>query len=230
MQGHVVFLALLSAINPTLLTAVALILGRPRARATLTAFLVGGMLVSIAFGVAALTVLQGVSIGKGHDVHISATVELVVGIMSLVAAAFLPRALGPVERRQEAHAEKKRAAHPDGEKPSRIERTLEHASLPAAFLIGMVFNLPGSCYLVSIAEMADDRPGFAVWFPLILLFNVIMFLPGEIPLAAYVRNPEGTQEKVESTRIWLRRHALWLARVMFVVLGVYLIVRAAFGV
>lgn len=229
MQGHVVILALLSAINPTLLTAVALILGRPRARATLTAFLVGGMLVSIAFGVAALTVLQGISIGKGHDVHISATVELVVGVMSLVAAAFLPRALGPVERRHEAHAEKKRAQDRDGE-PSRIERMLEHASLPAAFLIGMVFNLPGSCYLVSIAEMADDRPGFAVWFPLILLFNVIMFLPGEIPLAAYVRNPDGTQEKVESTRIWLRRHALWLARVMFVVLGVYLIVRAAFGV
>jgi hypothetical protein len=229
MQGHVISLALLSAINPTLLTAVAIILARPKAKATLTAFLVGGMLISIGFGVAALTILGGISIGKGHDVHISTAVEYVVGTLSLLAALLLPRALGPVERHHEAATAKKHAEHPDGQ-PSRMERMLERSSLPVAFLVGVAFNLPGSCYLVSIAEMADDRPGIGTWLPLVLLFNVIMFLPGELPLAAYVRNPDGTKARVDASRIWLRRHALTLARVMFVVVGVYLLARAILGI
>lgn len=226
MQGHVVILALLSAINPTMLTAVAIMLGRPKPAASLTAFLVGGLLVSIAFGVAALTILHGVAIGKGHSIHISGTVEIVVGTMSLVAAVLFPRALPRVEHRREVRKEHKAAKHPGAEGPSRLERLLEHASTPMAFVIGVAFNMPGACYLVSIAELADARPPATVWLPLILLFNVIMFLPGEIPLLLYLRDPASVERRVDSTRLWLRHHAIQLARIMFVVVGVYLYVHA----
>jgi cytochrome bd-type quinol oxidase subunit 2 len=229
MQGHVIILALLSAINPTMLTAVALILSRPKPKGSLIAFLAGGFLVSVLFGVAALTILHGVSVGKGHSVHISTTVEIVVGLLSLGAAALLPAVVPKVEHRAALHSERKKAKHPDDDQPSRLERMLEKASAPMAFLIGIAFNMPGACYLVSIAELADNRPDFAVWFPLILLFNVIMFLPGEIPLVLYLRNPEGVESRVHGAQVWLRRHAFMLARVMFIVVGVYLLLRAFLG-
>jgi hypothetical protein len=228
MQGHVVILALLSAINPTMLTAVAIMLSRERARASLTAYIVGGMVVSVGFGIATLTILKGVSVGKGHEVHISTAVEWVVGGLCLVAAALAPRAMPRIESRREAHAAKVKAKR--GDEPSRMEKMLQKASLPVAFLVGVAFNLPGACYIVSIAEIADNRPDAAVWLPLILIFNVIMFLPAEVPLAVYVRDPDGTRRRVKGVQTWLRLHALTLARVMFAVVGVYLLARAVLGV
>ena len=229
MPGHVVILALLSAINPTMLTAVAIMLGRPRPAGNLAAFLGGGMLISIAFGVAALTILHGVNLGKEDSVHLSQTVEVVVGSMSLIAALLFPRALPHVEHRAELHKERKAAKHHDREGPSRLERMLEKASMPMSFVIGVAFNMPGACYLVSIAELAEQAPPTAVWLPAILLFNVIMFLPCEIPLALYLRDPDSVMQRVDATRTWLRHHAVQLARIMFVVVGLYLYARALMG-
>ena len=95
--------------------------------------------------------------------------------------------------------------------------------------IGVAFNMPGACYLVSIAELAEQAPPTTVWLPAILLFNVIMFLPGEIPLALYLRDPDSVMQRVDATRTWLRHHAVQLARIMFVVVGLYLYARALMG-
>ena len=60
---------------------------------------------------------------------------------------------------------------------------------------------------------------------LILLFNAIMFLLAEIPLAGLVFAPEKTNALVERFNAWLSRSSRSIAIGLCTVLGVFLIAR-----
>jgi hypothetical protein len=59
---------------------------------------------------------------------------------------------------------------------------------------------------------------------LILLFNAIMFLIVEVPLAGYLINPEGTKARVQRFQAWLAEHGRTVATVAALAIGTYLII------
>lgn len=224
---NVIVLGLASAINPTMVTAVGIILTRPRAKSGLIAFLAGGLLVSVGAGIAAILILQGASIGKGNGgAKIGPGVELFVGVLFLLTAVFLPRMLPRVEATREHRKERKEAKKGD-DGPGRLERLLQNSSPGMAFLIGVAFNLPGGCYVVCLAQLADHGASVAGGVAAILLFNVIMFLPAEVPLVLYLRDPTTTQARIDAARVWMRTHEITAIRSMFAIMGTYLVARGA---
>ena len=226
-------LALAAAVYPTLLAGVIAILTRPEPKPLLIRFLAGGWVMSLTSGLVIVFVLDGV-VSTSARRSASPTVYAIAGILSLVLAAALWRRRGD-ERpmRSRAHpAERTRdgldGAHRSSRSGSgsRTSQALTHGTPKAAFMIGMVLNLPGLWYLVALNDIAAADYSSAVVVLLILIFNAIMFLLAEVPLIGYLVRPEQTRIRVNRFQTWLSDNRRLVAATAAVIVGLYLISRA----
>src|SRR4051794_4115819 len=99
---QVFLLALEAAVYPTLIAAVVILLSQPRPRRLLTAYLAGGLTISIGFGVLIVLVLESShAVSGGSSSLLSWTADLVVGGLALLlAVALATRADERVRRRR----------------------------------------------------------------------------------------------------------------------------------
>jgi hypothetical protein len=222
---NVLVLAVGAAVSPTILAVVIVVLHRPRPRRLLAAYLVGGLLTSIAVGIAVVTSLTELDAVSGSSPAADPIVNFTIGFLSLLVAYVLAtdRDAGFGERRRE-----KKDAKPQRDPWS--ERVLSHGSAPIAFAVGVALNLPGAFYLVALKDIAQADNGFASQVGAILIFNLIMFALAEVPLLGYSFAPETTQAKVEQLNEWMARNARQIVVVVATVFGLYLVARGIVGV
>lgn len=226
----VLVLALASALYPTLLAIVVIVLTRPRPVPLLTAFLAGGMFMSVAIGLAAISLLEGSGLLEGGSGRtFGPGIDLVAGVLSLALAALLAggREL-PFAARREALRERRN--DPDRREPWST-RVLGRDSIVLAFTLGVVLNVPGIWYLVALKEIAQSGNGFVVDAVQVVIFNAIMFALIEVPLAGYLLSPQRSAERVARFQGAIHRNARRIAAAVATLAGVYLIVHgiAALG-
>jgi uncharacterized protein YjeT (DUF2065 family) len=195
MIGSVVLLALGASIFPLLLACVAIMISRPEPRRLLIAFYAGGLITSMAVGIAVLVIFKNGDSVLGSTRSAPAPgVSIVVGVISLLLAWLMTSTRGQtmLDRWGRAHRRKQK---PDAG-PSWAERRLGGASWRVALLIGAVINLPGPFYLLALGKIA--KAGYATphEIALVLLFNLIMFWLLEVPLIGYLVAPERTASAV----------------------------------
>ena len=115
MIGNVVALGLSAAINPILVGVVLVTLASPRPKALLGAYVAGAMTVSVAIGIAVVSLASGIGAVTPTTSTTNGLVDLVLGLLLLAVAAWF--ASGRAERR---HAHKVAAA--PGDHPVRMMR------------------------------------------------------------------------------------------------------------
>lgn len=213
-MAQIILLGLGSAIFPLLLACVAILLSRPRPRALMFAFYLGGLTTSILAGLIVLDAFK-------HDHKVAGStastphpwLSLAGGALALLLAWFLysGRAGAFAARR------KARKAATDGPpQPSWAERRLNRAGPALAATVGAVINLPGPFYLLALGDIAKGDYSGAQELGLILLFNATMFLLLEVPLLGYLVRPKQTEVKVAALSRWLNANGL---RVMGALVG-----------
>jgi MFS family permease len=222
---NVLVLAIASGISPAILAVVIVVLHRPRPQRLLAAYLFGGMLTSIVVGVAIVSSLSGLSAFSGSSPAADPFVNFTVGALALLVAYVLAtdRDARLEERRRE------RRAH----KPARdpwSERVLNRGTMPIAFAVGVVLNLPGAFYLVALKDIAVSGHSFGRQLLAVVVFNLIMFVLAEVPLLGYSVAPGATQEKVEALNAWMARHARQIVIAVATTIGLYLVTRGVLGV
>ncbi len=222
---NVVILALGSAVAPSILAVVIVVLRRPNPRRLLLAYLLGGMLASIAIGIAVVESLNGSNLLSGSSPAADPIVNFTIGALALIVAWVLAtdRDAGIEERRRE-----RRSSRPARDPWS--ERVLRRGTAPIAFAVGIVLNLPGAFYLVALKDIAQGLHGFGTQLFAIILFNLIMFVLAEVPLIGYSIAPEQTTAKVEQLNGWMERHARQIVVAVATVFGLYLIGRGVIAV
>jgi hypothetical protein len=220
---EIIPLAFLSAVYPTLLAVVVLVLQRPDPRRLLAAYLAGALLTSMVVGYLIVTALRnGNAVGDSHHTF-DPVVHIVAGLFAALLAWFLASDWGRERRaRIRARREAKRSA---SEGPPWSERVIRRGSVRLTFLVGMVLNLPGAMYLVALTDIAAADLGTAETIGVILAYNLIMFQWAELPLIGYALAPERTTALVTRTNQWLRAHALEIAIAICSVAAIYLITR-----
>jgi hypothetical protein len=219
-----VLLALAAAVYPTLLAGVILILAHPRPLRMLIGFLAGGITVSLIAGIAIVRALE--SSGAVDKPHHSTRpiVSIVAGALSLLIAWGI--STGAINRGLQKHKRKHpKPEHSGPRKPSVTDRALSRGSIAMAFVAGLILNLPGVWYLEAITEIARAMPSNGSALLQLLVFNVIMFALVEIPIVAYVINPEGASGLVERGSDWGHRHSRPIAIGVATAVGVWLIVK-----
>jgi hypothetical protein len=225
----VLLLALEAALYPTLLAAVVILLGQPRPRRLIGAYLAGGLTISIGFGLVFVFAFKGSDTTSTTSSALSREMDLVVGGLALLLAVAL--ATRADERVRAGRARRKAAAgkappekSSDSEEPW-SQRILARGSVPIVFGAALAINLPGAAYLVGLKDIAAGGHSPATAVVLILAFNVIMFALAEIPLLGLVFAPERTHELVGRANDWFSSHGRQIAIGLCAILGVYLIVR-----
>jgi len=210
-KPEVLLLALGSTVDPLMMTVVVVILSRPRANLSLACYLAGGFLASAALCVALVEGLRGVGF-KGLD-------ELPPGVRIGLGALLVAGAI--VVYWRTVHQES--ISRETGFLPWAVGR-VERAGPLLAFGIGAVANLPGGYTLIAMATIAQSHPPVEVALLQILVFNLIMFLPAEIPLVARLVAPDAADRVIGGLRGWMTRNGPKVALVVIVVVGTALAV------
>jgi Sap, sulfolipid-1-addressing protein len=220
---QLLLLALYAACYPTLLAAVLILLSQPRRVRLLTAYLAGGLTISITLGLAIVFGLQGTGSVESSKSALSWQADLAVGGLALLAAVAL--ATGTDQRVRERRRGRR---PPQGEADKRdpwSQRILARGSIPIVFVAALAINIPGAAYLVALKDIVAGNHSDATNVVLVVGFNLIMFLLAEIPLIGLVRAPERTEELLVRTDSWLSSNGRRIATVMAAVLGALLIAR-----
>jgi hypothetical protein len=216
-------LAFLSALYPTLLAVVVLVLQRPDPRRLLAAYLVGAMLTSMIAGYAIVSALRGGNVVGGSDTTVGPWVNIAGGAIALLLVWFLASDWGR-DRRQRMR-ERKDAKRATSDRQPWSERVIQRGSVTLTFAVGMVLNLPGAMYLVALKDIAATDLSTSETVGVLLAYNLIMFQWAELPLIGYAIAPERTKKLITSMNHWLREHALQLATVICAIAAVFLISR-----
>lgn len=217
---NVLLLAAGAAVSPTILAVVIVILHRPRPGRLLAAYLVGGMLTSVAVGIAIVTSLNELDVDTSSNSVVGPGVDLTVGALALLVAFVLATDRDTwFEARRREHREDRPTRDPWS------ERVLSHGSAPIAFAVGVALNLPGAFYLVALKDIAEVQDGTTAQIFAIVLFNLVMFVLVELPLLGYALRPETTQARVERLNDWMSRHSRQIVIAVAGFIGVYLIAR-----
>jgi hypothetical protein len=220
-------MALLSAIYPTLLAVVILILTQPNPRRLLAAYLAGALLTSLTIGLVIVGGLGSGDLLNGSSGRtINPAVDLAVGLLllGLLYVILSGRDRRFVERRQRKKAE--RAA---SSKEPWSDRVLARQSILFTFLVGVALNLPGALYLVALKEIAAADQSTAQDVFQLVTYNVIMFAWAEIPLIGYGIAPERTEALIKRVHAWLGSHTRQIALTLCGAAAAYLTIRGAAG-
>jgi 4-amino-4-deoxy-L-arabinose transferase-like glycosyltransferase len=209
-----VLLAVASIFWPLLITIVVIVLRTSHPVRLLAAFLAGGLLATIAIGIALVFTLDNSNVVSRDRRELDPAVNITVGVLALVVAAVVLR-LGPDAR------ERYRGGKP---RSNRTERFLENEKL--AFLAGLLLNVvPGFFPFVALKDIAEGGYPAAANVALVGLFYVIMFALIEIPLAGYLVSPKRTVVTVGRMNSWFDRNAKRVGAVVLGTVGAYLVVR-----
>jgi hypothetical protein len=212
---ELLLLAIASMFWPTLILIVVLAMHAERPVGILAGFLAGGLLTTIACGIALVFWLQGSSLFSGSSHTASAAVYITMGLLSLLAAYAISR--GGRRAKQEAPVETK--------KPSMAQRVVESGGW-TAFGAGIVLNIvPGTFPIVALKDIADAGAGHGEKVVTIIVFYVIMFAFIEVPLVAFLFAPERTATMVTDTNAWIGRNGRRFAVYVIAGVGIYLLVR-----
>jgi hypothetical protein len=216
-------LAFLSALYPTLLAVVVLVLQRPDPRRLLGAYLAGAMLTSMVVGYAIVTALREGNAVGGSNHTVGPWVNIAGGLVALLLVWFLAGDWGKERReRRKAKREAKRSA---SERPPWSERVIQRGSVTLTFVVGMALNLPGAMYLVALKDIAQTDLTTVETVGVLLAYNLIMFQWAELPLIGYAIAPERTKVLITRMNHWLRSHALQLGIVICSIAAAFLITR-----
>ncbi|MDO8188567.1 GAP family protein [Conexibacter sp. JD483] len=214
-------LALEAALYPTLLAVVVLLLTLDRPVRLLAAYLAGGLTISVALGIAIVAGLGGSSALASSRSGLSVAADLTIGALAVMAAVALA-----AHADERVRARRHSAPPPDaGRREPWSQRLLARGSTPLVFLAAMAINLPGAAYLIALKDIAAADHSLATEIALIVVFNLIMFLLAEVPLAGLLIAPARTRELVERGNGWLSAHGRELAIGVSATFGAFLIAR-----
>lgn len=224
-MGEFFLLAFAAAANPTLLTAVTVMLVLPSPKRLLFGYLMGAYLTSITLGIVIVYSLQSSGAVSTTKTTLSPAEDLVFGAI-LLAIAY---ALGSVRGNRLAELRRERKAAKQAGKETKEplpQRLLGRGSAKITFVVGAALTLPGASYLVALHRLDTMNLAAAPTVLSIIAFNLIMLMLLELPLLGYILAPARTTVAVEGFKDWLaRRGRATVARVAGV-LGALLVLRA----
>ncbi|HVI18035.1 MAG TPA: GAP family protein [Gaiellales bacterium] len=217
---QVFVIALVSSLDAGLLAATVVLLGRPRPARQLLAYLIGGMGLSIAFGVAIVLVLHGSNLLREPSRSTSAVIEVVAGALLIVVAL-------AVRWGRAVHWHPRRAGQDDADQPQRqslYDRAVGHDSVWIAWAAGAVYSVPGAYYLAGLALLAKSSESAATDVLAILGFNLIMFALIELPLIGFLLAPDRTRSLTAKLNGWMTAHRRTLIVIVAGAGGAYLLI------
>jgi hypothetical protein len=180
----------------------------PRVRRAVV-YLTGAATSTVGSGAVILALLHGIDTAPGRRAIIEGTVQVILGVAFLLVAAGLAiRRPGLAEPNPDAPPTKLRARGYVG-----------------IFLLGMAMWTPSFAYVVAIDLIVDSGLGLPAQIGNLLLVDLIVLAPVEVPLVLYGLAPAVVTEIVGTVDRWVRRHFWQMGTLTAGAGGSYLLAR-----
>lgn len=219
-MGQVFAIAVVSALDAGLLTAAVVLLGRPQPARQLGAYLIGGMGLSIVFGLTIVLALHGSDVL--HEISRSTKGIVEVGSGTLLLFVAISAWSGRTFRWHPRRRGKREAASP--RRQPLHERALGNDSVWIAWTAGAVYSIPGAYYLAGMALLAKLNAPVSANVFAVVGFNVIQFALIELPLIGLLVAPDRTRALTERLNDWMTAHDRMVIVVLAGATGAYLLV------
>jgi hypothetical protein len=220
-MGQVFVFSLTAALNPTLLTAVTVMLTLEKPKRLLSGYLLGALVTSITCGLLLVFALPGSSTSSTAKHGVNPVLNIVLGALILVIVGVLASGR---DRRRQAWSERRRERTKD-KAPPRWRRQLSKGSARDTFVVGVLLSFPGASYIAGMELLHKQNVGTTVTVISVLAFNLIMLMLLELPLLGYATRPEWTAAAVERFSNWLTRRGGRVALIGAGLVGFLLIAR-----
>jgi Sap, sulfolipid-1-addressing protein len=216
----ILLFGLMSALNPTLLAAVTIMLLLPNPKRLMLGYLLGAYLTSITLGLLIAFELHGDASVTSTKRTLSPIADLVLGGLLVTAGLVLK------DRRMRERSERRKAEKAAKEKKESIpERLLGRGDPRITFFVGVILTFPGASYLAALAKTSKLDLANA-WIVLIVVgLCLLQQLLLELPIIAYALRPEWAKGAIASFREWLARNGRRAAANVAVGLGALLLLR-----
>jgi len=219
--GGVFVFALTSALNPTLLTAVTVMLVLEKPERLLLGYLIGALLTSITCGLLLVFALPQSSTSNTAKHSVDPALNIALGALVLLVVFVVGTGR---DRRRRAWSERRKEAARN-KPPPRWRRQLSKGSARDTFVVGVLLSFPGASYIAGMDLLHKQHAGTAETVLVVLAFNVIMLMLLELPLIGYATRPEWTEATVARFSSWISRRGGRMALVIGAGLGFVLIAR-----
>jgi hypothetical protein len=219
--GQVFVFALTAALNPSLLTAVTVMLALEKPERLLTGYLGGALITSITCGLLLVFALPHSATSSTAKHSVNPIINIALGALVLLVVFVVGTGR---DQRRRAWSERKRARAADKPDP-RWRRQLSKGSARDTFVVGVLLSFPGASYIAGMDLLSKQNIGTAATVLVVLAFNVIMLILLELPLLGYAFRPEWTAAIVERFSSWLVRRGGRIALIVGAVAGALLILR-----
>jgi hypothetical protein len=217
--------ALLAAISPSALLAMAVFLGSDSPRRTAMTYTAGAVIMTVSAAVASLFILRaaGLSLPRNHDPRYG--LRLGLGVVALASAGVLAR------RSARVLARRRSAAPADRREPAEgvMARLVTRATPRAAFLAGLILFAPSATFLAAVQVIATAGTGVLVTVTGLLIVVALSAVAAWLPLLAYLAAPDATTARLKAVNGWLREQGRALAVGALVIAGFALVLSGALG-
>jgi hypothetical protein len=221
--GSIIGLALLAAVNPTLLAMVTIMMLLPNTKKLMFGYLLGAYITSIALGMAIVFSLHESSSFDSAKHTLSPLEDLVIGAILLLVGYVLRSGRGErLRERRKQHKEEKSGGDP---KQSWPERMLGRGSARVTFVLGLLLSFPGVSFLTALGRIAKLDWAAAPTAGFVIVIAMIQLLLLELPLLGYLVAPDWTGDAVVRFRTWIGRSGPRVASYVALILGGLLILR-----
>jgi hypothetical protein len=207
-------MAVAIGLEPFRIGMTVLMLNRPRPHLQLLVFLCGGFAMGTTVGLVVLFVLHRRLLESNH--FTLPKVQLVIGALALVVAAYLALRPGPADG-------------DEGWMSRLANRATRDDSLWVAAVAGFAIALPSVDFLAVLAVILASGTGPATQVAALMLFQVVAFMLVEIPLIAYLIAPQRTLAAMTSLNEWVRSRRRREVAAMLGVVGVVLVTAGLLG-
>jgi hypothetical protein len=208
--------AVLAALSPPALLAVAVYLSSANPRKSMLIYLAGAVTMTVLLGVGILLAIRAG--GLHHTGHRQPRygLRLGLGVVALGAGIFLARR-GP------------KPAKPD-KKPGLMARIMAHPAPLAAFAVGLILFTPSAAFVAAVQTVATAKASdalIALALAVVVLIDVMFIW---LPLILYLAAPQATTRNLKAINAWVQAHSHVIIVAVLLIVGVLLIIDGAQGV
>jgi len=210
-------LAVLAALSPTAVLVSAVFLGSANPHRTVLIYLAGAIVMTGIMATIVFVVLHGGQLYKPQERHARYGVRLGIGLLMLLAAAYLRRR-GP------------KVPNPAKKDNGVISRLLAMPGPKAAFIVGILVYSPSLTFIAAVQVVATSKQSIAASvFDLVVIIAITVTFVW-LPFVLYLLAPERTSRTLGSFNTWLRSHGYVLTVGALRVGGVLLTLNGILGV
>lgn len=218
---QVLLFSLTAMANPTLLGVTTVMLLAENPKKLMLGYLLGALLTSVTLGLLIVFSLQDSDAVSTTKHTLNPVADLALGTILLVIAYVLGTARH--ERLKERRQRRKGAARE--KPPPRWRRALDRGSPRIAFVVGAALTLPGVSYLAALDGITKLPYDTAPKVLVIVMVNLVMLAPIEVPLLSFAIAPEWTTVALDRVKAWFARNGRRAAVIGTATVGSLLVVK-----